>query len=369
MIKSIKLAHIIAPVKFGGGESLLFNLVSERVQGLTEEFLLLSKSEYFEKKLSEINICYHRFSNIVKNHDFSKIEILIYGIIISLQIFKLNKYVKKYNINILHIHGFPGSLIGFVLKILNSNIRIIYTHHANRKPTHFDFIFRHIYKKYDYLTSVSVSACNSLNSIFSKKGLFFNPIYNCVGNEFFKTVHKKSKGESNKFKFIQIGRFEIIKNQLLVIECLRKIPKEILDDIEITFIGVGSTLQDAKRLTTLYNLNDKISFMGFVENFRIPEILTQYDFGLFPSDLEGFGIGAVECMACGLPVLAQKNALMEEIIKNYGVLVDKDHFYLGFKEIIEKKYDPQEIMEYAKEFSPSQIKQKYLTVYRRLLNE
>ena len=116
------------------------------------------------------------------------------------------------------------------------------------------------------------------------------------------------------------------------------------------------------------NLDLWVIFLGHIEYDIIPSLLEQCDYGVFPSDLEGFGIGAVECMAKGLPILAIDNILMREIVRNYGLLIEKENLTQGFQRILSLKFDRNEIRKYAKRFLPENIKNKYCEVYKGVLS-
>jgi len=81
---------------------------------------------------------------------------------------------------------------------------------------------------------------------------------------------------------------------------------------------------DAEILRNLQNLGltEHVAFVGFPNN----EDLAAYYRGalaiVFPSLYEGFGLPAVESMACGTPVLTSNVCSLPEIVGNAGLLVD-----------------------------------------------
>jgi glycosyltransferase involved in cell wall biosynthesis len=81
---------------------------------------------------------------------------------------------------------------------------------------------------------------------------------------------------------------------------------------------------DADMMRDLRNLSlaDHVTFIGFPSN----EDLSGYYRGalavVFPSLYEGFGLPAVEAMACGTPVLTSNVCSLPEIVGDAGILVD-----------------------------------------------
>jgi glycosyltransferase involved in cell wall biosynthesis len=81
---------------------------------------------------------------------------------------------------------------------------------------------------------------------------------------------------------------------------------------------------DAETSRDLGNLGlmDHVTFIGFPNN---EELSAYYRGGLavvFPSLYEGFGLPALESMACGTPVLTSNVCSLPEIVGDAGILVD-----------------------------------------------
>jgi glycosyltransferase involved in cell wall biosynthesis len=64
---------------------------------------------------------------------------------------------------------------------------------------------------------------------------------------------------------------------------------------------------------------DKIELLGFVND--LPQLYRQATTVLMTSRYEGFGLPAVEAMACGVPVVAFSNTAITEVVEGGGVLV------------------------------------------------
>jgi glycosyltransferase involved in cell wall biosynthesis len=73
---------------------------------------------------------------------------------------------------------------------------------------------------------------------------------------------------------------------------------------------------------------DRIEVLGYVDD--LPARYRSADAVIVPSRYEGFGLPALEAMACGVPVIAYDNTALPEVIGDAGVLVpDGDAAALG----------------------------------------
>lgn len=356
------ILHILAPIKMGGGETLLVNLLKEKKEDYPESILLLNRSFEMEESLKDHNIKYFTLTNQVPNQYDHRLVTLFKTILKLTHILKVYKILKKEKINIFHIHGFPALMVMFPFLFIKK-YQSVYTHHFYRqKPRLIErLILSFVYNKLSLITCVSGTVTRSFKEAFPNIHVKIETIYNCISTKFISTP-LSIKEKRDKLRFIQIARFAPFKNQLHAIESLAKSSNK--SNIELVFCGDGETLEAAKSLAKTKEVN--AVFMGHIPNEKLVEIIDTCDYSLFPSDLEGFGIGAVESMARGLPVLAINNELMQEIIQENGVLTSKESLNKGFEEIIHKNFDPIQIKNYANTFSPQNIKNLYLELYKKL---
>ena len=71
--------------------------------------------------------------------------------------------------------------------------------------------------------------------------------------------------------------------------------------------------------------NDRsVRFLGRVSDDTLAQLLAHAEFLLMPSRDEGFGLPALEAMACGTPVIAARAGTLPEVVGDDGVLVDPD---------------------------------------------
>lgn len=70
------------------------------------------------------------------------------------------------------------------------------------------------------------------------------------------------------------------------------------------------------------NLQGRVMRIGHVVEADLPALYTLADCFAFPSIIEGFGLPALEAMACGTAVVASYTASLPEVVGDAGLLVD-----------------------------------------------
>lgn len=61
---------------------------------------------------------------------------------------------------------------------------------------------------------------------------------------------------------------------------------------------------------------------GFIDEKDLPELYRQASLFVFPSHYEGFGLGPLEAMACGTPVVSSSTSCMPEILDDAAIYFD-----------------------------------------------
>lgn len=144
---------------------------------------------------------------------------------------------------------------------------------------------------------------------------------------------RKSLGLSkDDFVMINIARIDKNKNQILLIETLKEL---LLIDNKYHLLLVGPDEMNGycEKLVQKLGIENNVHFLGYrsdtVKLFKISNL------ALSVSKREGLGLGVVEAMYSGIPVIASKNRGHIDIITDgvNGYLIDVK---FGVKEIKEK---------------------------------
>ena len=86
--------------------------------------------------------------------------------------------------------------------------------------------------------------------------------------------------------------------------------------------GFKSNYDALAALARQIDSSGRIQFTGYVPDSELLRLYNQAAMLVFPSLEEGFGLPAVEAMACGLPVVASNAHALAEIVGHAGLLVD-----------------------------------------------
>jgi glycosyltransferase involved in cell wall biosynthesis len=71
-------------------------------------------------------------------------------------------------------------------------------------------------------------------------------------------------------------------------------------------------------------LGDIVAFPGLIDDADLPALYAGATAFVLPSLEEGFGLPALEAMACGTPVVAARRGALPEVVGDAGVLVDAE---------------------------------------------
>lgn len=143
-----------------------------------------------------------------------------------------------------------------------------------------------------------------------------------------RTDVRSKYGWENKFVIGNIGRLHFQKNQAFCLEVFSEYVKENPESVMV-FVGQGEDEEKLKQQAKDLHIEEKTCFTGVQKD--IQGWLSSFDVFLFPSKFEGLGIAALEAQANGIPVLASKDVIPNEvkIIDNFKFVdlsLDKQHW-------------------------------------------
>lgn len=113
---------------------------------------------------------------------------------------------------------------------------------------------------------------------------------------------------------------------------------------------------------------DNILVRTNVEYENMPKYYSAADFLIFPSRYESSGYSVMEAIKCGIPVVASKTGILEDIDPNeVGAIVDIDDYegYVkGVKQVIKSNFTPSS--EISKRFSMERFKKEYFDLVKEV---
>ncbi len=148
------------------------------------------------------------------------------------------------------------------------------------------------------------------------------------------------------------NRYEIPKRQFLLSVCTLE-PRKNLGKLIAAYAEL-SDLQREKHPLVLAgrkgwkwnknavpdNIKKQVHFIGFVEEQYLASLYSAAYASCYVSKYEGFGLPALESMACGCPVIASNNTSLAEVVEQSGILVDPnsvDSIGIGMAKMLEQE--------------------------------
>jgi N-acetyl-alpha-D-glucosaminyl L-malate synthase BshA len=110
--------------------------------------------------------------------------------------------------------------------------------------------------------------------------------------------------------FVHLSNFRPVKRVTDVVEVFARVAKEM--PARLMLIGDGPDRSSAEYLALKYDVRDRIHFMGKQDN--VSELLPVADLMIMPSEMESFGLAALEAMACGVPPIGTRVGGVPELI-------------------------------------------------------
>jgi glycosyltransferase involved in cell wall biosynthesis len=87
-------------------------------------------------------------------------------------------------------------------------------------------------------------------------------------------------------------------------------------------VVLGASDEALQPVLAPFSMEQRVHGLGYVPEDDLPGIYGGADLFCYPSLYEGFGLPALEAMACGAPVLCSNNAALPEVVGTAAILVD-----------------------------------------------
>lgn len=124
---------------------------------------------------------------------------------------------------------------------------------------------------------------------------------------------------------LYVGNFKPHKNLPRVLGAFARLPEPLRDGYQLVLAGADRANRPAlEELARVLGLARRLRFPGAIADADLPAVYGGAALVVLLSLEEGFGLPALEAMACGVPVLASDRAALPEVVGDAALLVDPE---------------------------------------------
>jgi glycosyltransferase involved in cell wall biosynthesis len=183
----------------------------------------------------------------------------------------------------------------------------------------YKFVIPRFLRKADAIITDSYNTTKDLQHLYNIKRNVYT-VHLGYNNKHFKqasavdkTVLSGRKLKSDYLLFV--GYIVPKKNLNIILHALAILRKKYNLKLKLVVVGKrGHGSEELFREVKYLSLEDQIAELGYVPADELPSIYRGAKIFLFPSKYEGFGLPALEAMACGTPTLVSNAGSLPEII-------------------------------------------------------
>lgn len=133
------------------------------------------------------------------------------------------------------------------------------------------------------------------------------------------TAFRVKKGLPERF-LLFVGTLEPRKNVVRLVEAYARLPQPRCPLLLVG--GKGWFYEQVFRRVEELDLIEEVGFVGYVPAEELPWWYNAATALVYPSLYEGFGLPALEAMACGTPVVTSTTSSLPEVVGQAGLLVE-----------------------------------------------
>jgi L-malate glycosyltransferase len=313
-----------------GGSGVVATELGIELAALGHEVHFISYSQPFRLTGRETGIFYHE----VPVSNYPLFEFPPYDLALASRMAEVAEY---YHLDLLHVHyAIPHSVsallarqmlaergkhLPFVTTLHGTDITLVGMDHSYLPIT------RYAIRQSDGVTSIS----SYLKDVTEANFGITRPIevvHNFVNCDVYKPFLQNQSPASGKmssetrdqararfaspgeFLFMHLSNFRPVKRVADVVQIFARVARQL--PARLALIGDGPDRSTAEWLAHSLGIHDRIHFLG--KQDRVSELLPLADLMLMPSEMESFGLAALEAMACETPAIATRVGGVPELI-------------------------------------------------------
>jgi N-acetyl-alpha-D-glucosaminyl L-malate synthase BshA len=236
---------------------------------------------------------------------------------------QLVELLEREKPDIIHAHyAIPHSFCAHAAREIvgDHHVRVVTTLHGTDinlvgSDPSFKRITRYSIEKSDGITAVSANLALETDEIFAA-GKEVRTIYNFINTQrFFRLPEARERIcrlQAGGKVLLHVSNFRSVKRVPDVVEVFAWVRREM--EAKLLLVGDGPQRPEAQKVAERLQLGRDVLFLGLQDN--VLPLFSAADLFLLPSEKESFGLGALEAMACRVPVIATNAGGLPEVVKH-----------------------------------------------------
>lgn len=230
---------------------------------------------------------------------------------------RMAEVAERYQLDLLHVHyAIPHSISALLAQQMTAHRRLpfITTLHGTditlvgADPSYFP-ITKFSIERSDGITTISEYMRRRTIDFFGI-GNPIEVIHNFVNCALYHPDPEQQK--QGRKRILHISNFRAVKRVLDCVHAFAEVRKHV--DAELIMAGDGPDRGPAESLARELKLDRHVRFLG--KQSQMHRLIPSMHALHLPSELEGFGLAALECMACGVPPVATLTGGVPDLVTN-----------------------------------------------------
>ena len=310
----MKILHIITSLRTGGAKRLVVDLAKRHIAEGNDVSLLLfdgTRTPLLEE-LEKTGIPVHALSEgwrAMRNPAL---------------VFKLSRFLRKNRFDIIHTHNTSCQFLVAVVSLWMPLTMVTTEHNTTNRRRGNRYLIgvdRWMYGRYRRIACVSEETRLALVKWIPMIAARTVVIPNGISLDRFRDAAPAPEiSETPGYRILMVAAFRAQKDQATLIRAFRLLSPEY----HLFLAGGAETKQDEDNLQSCKALAEDSALAGRVHFLGIrsdvPALLAACDVSVLSSHYEGFGLSAVESMACGKPLIASNVKSLDTVVGGAGLL-------------------------------------------------